>query len=155
MAGLTLAEALYAEHHQFVRAIVRNHAPWPECEDIEQVVWLRVTRAIRDGRFNGQSPHGWLATIATRCCIDAARNRWRRVHELGDWVPGAPDVQTVDPAIATAVSALREPWRRAVLLAAVGYGSAEAAALMGLREVTYRVYLYRGRQHLRKQLEVA
>ena len=149
------ADDLYAQYAGYVATIVRSRVPWPDSEDVKQDVWLRVTRAVAAGRFDGQHPMAWLKRIAINQTIE----RFRHQHadsELGEWVQGSPDdIETVDPAIIPALTALREPWRRAVLLAVVGHGSSEAAALMGLRDVTYRVYLWRGRQHLRAQLQEA
>ena len=146
---------LYAQYAGYVATIVRSRVPWPDAEDVKQDVWLRVTRAVAAGRFDGQHPMAWLKRIA----INRAFDYYREPHltgELGEWIRGSPDdIETVDPAIIPALTALREPWRRAVLLAVVGYGSSEAAALMGLRDVTYRVYLWRGRQQLRAQLQEA
>ena len=147
------AADLYTQYAGYVATIVRSRVPWPDAEDVTQDVWVRVTRAV--DRFDGQHPKAWLRRIT----INRAFDYYREPHltgELGEWIQGSPDdIETVDPAIGAALAALREPWRRAVLLAVVGYGSSEAAALMGLRDVTYRVYLWRGRQQLRAQLQEA
>ena len=148
------ADDLYAQYAGYVATIVRSRVPWQDAEDVTQDVWLRVTRAIDAGRFDGQHPMAWLKRITINQTIE----RFRHQHadsELGEGVQGSPGVDCVDPAIIPALTALREPWRRAVLLASVGYGSSEAAALMGLRDVTYRVYLWRGRQQLMAQLQEA
>ncbi|MEV7212332.1 RNA polymerase subunit sigma-70 [Kitasatospora cineracea] len=147
-----------------------------DADDALQEALLRAWRGI--GRFEGRgSLRGWLYTVATRTCLDAAERRGRRALpvDLGPAaervvLDGAPDTGTawlgpyptpgdpagryeqyeaVELAFVTALQQLPGNQRAALLLFDVlGFSAAEIAALMDTTPGSVNSALARARRRL-------
>ena len=93
--------------------------------DVAQQAWTQALAAYPSLR-SGSNLRGWLLTVTARCATDVHRARGRRpvpVAEPADGAGGdlAPDIVATDPALTdpalwTAVAALPERQRTAVVL---------------------------------------
>ena len=52
--------------------VLGDHA---EAEDVVQQAWLRLDRALREGRTEIDNLPAWLTTVTTRLCLDRLRSR--------------------------------------------------------------------------------
>src|SRR5437867_3395971 len=129
-----------------------------EAEDIVQDVWLRWQSIDRSVVEN---PPAFLATTATRLCINAAQSaRSRRETYVGTWLPEPVDT-SADPglgaergeALQLAVLFLLEklsPTERAayVLREAFDYSYREIANILQIEEANTRQVVSRARKHI-------
>ena len=143
--------------------------------DLVQETWIKVCRG-RDKYDPSRPFRPWMFRIASRVRTDLFRS-WvwklrlltnRPVHEESAGPAGPMDgfpSSTENPSIETersemgtrlrkAVSALREPWRQAIVLHDLeGLTCAESAEVMGVPTATVLTWVRRGRLALRTQLE--
>lgn len=124
-------------------------------EDLTHDVFVRVheTRTQYDGRGPVAA---WVFRIAANCARDALRRRTARARRLSLYTaPDRSEPTDVELRL-TLESALRRldpAQRRVVLLHDVdGYSHAEIAEMLGIREGTSRVRLFRARAALRDAL---
>ena len=129
-----------------------------EAEDVVQDVWLRWQCANRSAVEN---PAAFLATAATRLCINLAQSaQSRRETYVGTWLPEPVDTSK-DPslgaergeALKLAVLILLEnlsPTERAayVLREAFDYPHREIADILQLEEANVRQLVSRARKHI-------
>jgi RNA polymerase sigma-70 factor (ECF subfamily) len=129
-----------------------------EAEDIVQDVWLRWQTA---NRGIVENPSAFLATTATRLCINAAQSaRSRRETYVGPWLPEPVDTGS-DPnlgaergeALNLAVLLLLEklsPTERAayILREAFDYEYREIADILQMEEANVRQLVSRARKHI-------
>ncbi len=129
-----------------------------EAEDVVQDVWLRWQCANRSAVEN---PAAFLATAATRLCINLAQSaQARRETYVGTWLPEPVDTSK-DPslgaergeALKLAVLILLEnlsPTERAayVLREAFDYPHREIADILQLEEANVRQLVSRARKHI-------
>lgn len=126
-----------------------------EAEDLTHDVFVRIyeTRTQYDGRGPVAA---WVFRIAANCARDALRRRSARARRLSLYrAPERSEPTDVDLQL-TLESALRQldpAQRHVVLLHDVdGYNHAEIAEMLGIREGTSRVRLFRARAALRHAL---
>jgi len=129
-----------------------------EAEDIVQDVWLRWQSTNRSVI---ESPPAFLATTATRLCINLAQSaRTRRETYFGTWLPEPVDVSN-DPgldaergqALKSAIIVLLEklsPTERAayVLREAFDYPYCQIADILKMEEANARQLVSRARKHI-------
>src|SRR5262249_18167070 len=129
-----------------------------EAEDVVQDVWMRWQSTNREAIVN---PSAYLATTATRLCINLAQSaRSRREAYTGVWLPEPIDT-SADPAIGAerrealklAVLLLLEklsPTERAayVLREAFDYSYDEIACILQMEEPCVRQLVCRARKHI-------
>lgn len=129
-----------------------------EAEDIVQDVWLRWQCTNRDVVEN---PAAFLATTATRLCINLAQSAHaRRESYIGTWLPEPVDTSS-DPslgaergeALKLAVLVLLEklsPTERAayILREAFDYSYRQIADILQMEEANARQLVFRARKHI-------
>jgi RNA polymerase sigma-70 factor (TIGR02957 family) len=129
-----------------------------EAEDIVQDVWLRWQCA---NRSEVENPSAFLATTATRLCINVAQSaQSRRETYIGPWLPEPIDTSS-DPglgaergeALKLAVLVLLEklsPTERAayILREAFDYSYREIADILQMEEANARQLVSRARKHI-------
>lgn len=85
-------EALHGRHGVLLNAFLSTRVPASDCDDIYQIVWLKVWDKLPDHFVDG-SFRGWLYTIARRTIIDHGRLE-RNYEEIpGDAAAGNPPFQ--------------------------------------------------------------
>jgi RNA polymerase sigma-70 factor, ECF subfamily len=144
-----------------VNFIYRMLGDASEADDVAQEVFVRVYQHI--GEFTPRAKFStWLFALAHNAALD--RSRWRKRHptESLDSVPEAATatsvadqthINEVGKHIATAVAALPEDQRTAIVLAEYqGMSYAEIAAIMRCSEKSVESRLYRAKQTLRERL---
>jgi RNA polymerase sigma factor (sigma-70 family) len=145
----------FADVHRYL-----HHCLGPDAaDDLAAETFVRAFAAR--GRFRPgdcEAARAWLFTIATNLMRDEARRGRRRVLALGRMAAQLPAAQAElpyerDPALASALGALRPEEREAVLLLAWGELSyEEIASVTGVRPGTVRSRLNRARARLREAL---
>ncbi|HEX4298955.1 MAG TPA: RNA polymerase sigma factor [Devosia sp.] len=157
-AGDRLAfEQLIEQHYDF---IFRTACKWTgkrsDGEDIAQEVCIKLATAIRS--FDGRSKFtSWLYRVTLNMVRDMQRSRQRRdrtvdaftlVHPEDD--PGGQEESTAANELWTAVSALPEKQREAIMLVyAEDMNHAEAATIMGCKEATVSWHVHEAKKTLR------
>jgi RNA polymerase sigma-70 factor (ECF subfamily) len=150
---------LFDRHFADVHRYLRHRAGPDLADDLAAETFVRAF-AVR-ARFRPRAcdtARAWLFTIATNLLHDEARRGRRRVLALGRLAAEPPPAQVEplderDPALAAALSALREEEREAVLLLAWGELSyEEIARVTGVRPGTVRSRLNRARARLQEAL---
>lgn len=137
-----------------------------DAEDLVQEAMIRAFGAI--DRFDGRHPRAWLLTILRRTHLNMHRRQ--RPSTVGDWEvlhharpafgrvhgPSAEDralAEDLDPALRTAMAALDERFRAAVVLVDVhDLSYADAAAVLDVPVGTIMSRLSRARTRLRAAL---
>jgi len=157
-AGDRLAfEQLVEAHYEF---IFRTACKWTgrksDAEDIAQEVCIKLATAIRS--FDGRSAFtSWLYRVTINMVRDMQRSTTRRdksidafslVHPEDD--PGSQEESTTAREIWTAVSALPDKQREAIMLVyAEDMSHAEAAVIMGCKEATVSWHIHEAKKTLR------
>jgi RNA polymerase sigma-70 factor (ECF subfamily) len=148
-------EGFYREHLARViracRLVLLDH---DEAEEVAAEAFARLWArwgAINDDHHAG----GFVYTTAMRLCARRARRRRSqpapRAAMPRDDVARALDREEISRSLRT----LSVRQRQAVVLRDwAGFGTAEAANLLGMREATLRVHLHRARRHLRDELRI-
>ena len=137
-----------------------------DAEDLVQETLIRAFGAL--DRFDGRHPRAWLLTILRRTHLNMHRRQ--RPSTVGDWevlhharpafggahAPSAEDralAEDLDPALRTAMAALDERFRAAVVLVDVhDLSYADAAAVLDVPVGTIMSRLSRARTRLRAAL---
>jgi RNA polymerase sigma-70 factor, ECF subfamily len=158
-------EELVRRHAEHLFAVVLRLVPdRRDAEEATQEAFIRAWRGI--GRFKGDARFfTWLYRIGVNEAL--RRGERRRAHELTsiddtgldpeDPRPG-PDQLTqhgdLRDALERAVRALHPDYRAPLILRDVeGLSTAEAAAIMGLREAAFKSRLHRARLAVRNAVE--
>lgn len=149
-------DRLYPVIDHSLRRVLRRRIP--EFDDLVQVTFERIIRAIIDDRFAGQSAlTTWAAAIAGHVAIDFLRRsvRERRVfEELEPGVTrGAPErrmeARSEIQRLHAILSRMKPTLAEAVLLFDVlGHSLQEVASLTGVSPSAAQSRLHRGRKEL-------
>lgn len=163
---------LYRAHRDRVRALVRRDSENPdETEDLVQMVFIKAFLGLAD--FRGQAAFTtWLTRIALNECTNYVRSLKRRktwLSEIEDavpaiqarWLPAAgedPETAMVRKErreiVKRSINALPERHREAVCLHYLMDRSYdEIAEQLQVPMGTLKVWMYRGRQGLRREVE--
>ena len=147
-------------HAGFLRDLARDLCrDASRAEDLEQDVWLC---SLNTPPRTGESPRGWLATIARRLASNTRRGDRRRLAReavaAGLAVGLSPDEvmarEQIRDTVLHAVLALDEPFREAVLLRFYeGLAPRDIAARLGIPAATVRTRIARGVDRLRNALD--
>jgi len=142
---------------RYARALLGDRQ---EADDLVQDCLLRALRRQSQWR-EGDSPRKWLFAILHNLHVDGVRRRARRpshvaLDDAGEQVPHDPPG---DPAAAMdvdkALRLLPEEQRQTVLLVGLeGLSYAETADVLGVPIGTVMSRLARGRDRLRRQLDL-
>lgn len=147
--------ALYAAHIDWLRTWLNRHTRCSHrAADLAQDTFCRMLE--RPDEVLPRAPRGYLATIARRLVIDAARRdrvetAYLEAHRLmaGDCAVPPPsqlaeDVEAI-ALVAQALEALPERARRAYLLSRLeGWSHAEIAAEIGVSRSMVKQYVAKG-----------
>lgn len=153
-------EALLALHYPYIfRVAYRWLGHESDAEDVTQTVCMRLPEAIRS--FVGRAAFtSWLYRVTLNAVRDHQRSRQRQgrladaVAVLAEDSRPPEQEETLHVAdIWRAVRALPEKQRDAVMLVhAEGLSQAEAAHIMGCKEVTVAWHIHKARKALREVL---
>jgi RNA polymerase sigma-70 factor (ECF subfamily) len=126
-----------------------------EAQEIAQEAFVRAWSHWRKISSYDQ-PRAWVARVAYRLAV----SRWRQARtSVRSWArhgppPDVPSPSESSVALATALSRIPEPQRRAVVLHHMaGYSVAEIASFEGVADGTVKARLSRGRQRLSELLD--
>lgn len=150
-------EALVATHYRYVfRIAYRWLGHESDAEDVTQTVCMRLPQAIRS--FDGRAAFtSWLYKVTLNAVRDLQRSQQRRTRLADAVAVVAEDSHPPDQEDALrvadiwrAVRALPDKQRDAVMLVhAEGLSQAEAAQIMGCKEVTVAWHIHKARKTLR------
>jgi RNA polymerase sigma-70 factor (ECF subfamily) len=158
--------ALYADAYADVlrfadRRVHRSHA-----EDVAADAFLVAWRRLDDAPNTPDDVRAWLFGIARHCLLNTLRGQGRRdalavriaetvpSTRLADGLDGDPVAQRID--LAAAWRRLSETDQEALSLTVFeDLSSAQAARVLGISPVSYRLRLLRARRALRRQLDRA
>ncbi len=156
-------ETLFRRHIEATYAFTRRLlATREDAEEAASESWLRAARALRDGKFRGESQFKtWLLGIARLVCLE--RRRQPRLPTLsltgltetmrGDWVLFSPEPDLVSE-LDEALGSLSEDHHQVLILCDLqGLTSAEAAAVLGRTPAAAKSLHGRARRALRAALE--
>jgi len=166
---LAAAQAARGDHAAF-RSIVENTKDGMyrlscrmlgnanDAEDALQNAYLNAYRALRDGRYTGESRvETWLYRIVTNSCLDALRRRRVRAATPPDSThePSAelsPEATLALREIDAWLAELPDEQRAVVILRCVeGLSSKDAGEILGCSEGAVEQKLVRARATLRKR----
>jgi len=149
-------DRLYPVIDHALRRVLRRRIP--EFDDLVQVTFERVVRAIIDDRFLGQSAlTTWAAAIAGHVAIDFLRRAVRERRAFEDFEPevsrGAPErrmeARSEIQRLHSILSRMKPSLAEAVLLFDVlGHNLQEVATLTGVSLSAAQSRLHRGRKEL-------
>ncbi len=160
-------EAFYREHVEAVQRFVARRVRDPErAADLTADIFLTVIRRAAEYRPERGPAIAWTFGIARTVVAESQRQRLREhraVNRFAGLLPLAPDamaraVDRLDSeresrALYAAVARLPEGQRAVLELVALdGLSPAEAAAALGLSEVSARVRLHRARNAMKSHL---
>lgn len=151
-------EVFYAEHfEQVARALVPIVDSREEAIDVAQEAFLRTW--LQWPRLDASDRDPWRFTL--RVAVNLATSQLRRAIRLRHRIPRllvreqSPSAEEVAATHVDVIQVLRRlPARQRsaiVLCDGLGFGSAEAASLLGISDSTLRVHLARGRGRLRRE----
>jgi len=153
MADSVSVAAQYGAVYRFIRRRARSRE---DAEDLTQEVFLAAVAALGEARLpEGETPLGWLYTVARRRLIDRVRGESRRL------VPVSDAVASVEPAysasvVSSLVSSLSEleGGQREVIVMKLFEGRrfSEIADRLGVSEDACRARFSRGLARLRERL---
>jgi RNA polymerase sigma factor (sigma-70 family) len=144
-----------AEHPRLRRALYLLTGNAEEADEVLQDAFVAVwERWDRVGAMD--DPTGYLYRTALNRHRSALRRTARAARRAVGQAHGPDLFAQADErdALARALSHLSPRRREAIVLTVLlGYGSAEAAAAMGISDVTVRRLAQEAREHLRRELE--
>lgn len=151
-------EELVTRHRgRLIRLGVRALGDRGRAEDIAQETFLRVFRHAASYRAHGQFS-SWLLTIASRLCLNAARNRARRPELALASLPERPSPASPERwlevrELREALGRLQPRYRLALILKAVeGLSYREIARALDCTETDVSNAVFRARKALAKEL---
>ena len=158
-----IIERAYAAHHGAVygHLVMLTRDP-AAAEDLVQEAFLRLTREVQEGR-TPDNVGGWLHRVAANLATSRSRraqvaDRWSAALVRHD-VETSPEDEIIrrerTGSLRTALAALNEDDRTAVLMAAQGYRGPEIAHRMDRSQAATRTLLCRARGKLRGRLVLA
>jgi RNA polymerase sigma-70 factor (ECF subfamily) len=155
-----LVEKYHRPLLSFIARIVRDES---SVEDLGQEVFLSVYRSLRAFDEQRSVPFAaWLFIAARNRCVSELRRRRGRVFVPVEEVPGlavtggTPEESALEErerqAVAAALEALPEPYRRVILGSLRGESVVEQARAEGIAPGTAKSRLSRARERMRELL---
>ena len=155
-------ETLFRRHLDATYGFARRFlASREDAEEAASETWLRAGRALRAGRFRGESRFKtWVLGITRLVCLERARQPRLPTLSLsgltetdrGDWVLFSPDADPVSD-FDEALASLSEDHRFVLTLCDLhGLTAAEAAAILGRTTAAAKSLHGRARRALRDAL---
>ncbi len=155
-------ETLFRRHLEATYAFARRFLPTREdAEEAASETWLRAGRALRAGRFRGESRFKtWLLGIARLVCLERLRQPRLPTLSLsgltetarGDWVLFAPGPEPISDLDA-ALDSLTDDHKLVLTLCDLqGLTAAEAALILGRTPAATKSLQGRARRALREAL---
>ena len=156
-------EAAYAAHRgrlvRHLTVITRNPAT---AEDLAQEAFLRLAREVEAGR-TPQNTGAWLYRVGANLAMSHARHAQvaLRHDALLPTAPEAPNPERVfverelTAEVVEMLAEMSDAERRALVLAAYGFGSDEIATSLGRSPGATRTLLCRARAKIRERFAVA
>jgi|GEM_PF-2400374 len=156
-------ETLFRRHIGATYAFARRFLPTREdAEEAASECWLRASRALRAGRFRGESLFKtWLLGIARLVCLERLRQPRLPTLSLsgltetgrGDWVLFSPEPDPVSD-LDEALASLSDDHHLVLVLCDLqGLTSIEAAAVLGRTPAATKSLHGRARRALKAALE--
>ena len=149
---MTLAAQLYGDLlYRIAFLYLKNTA---DAQDIVQEVLLRLFE--KQPVFASEAQRkAWLITVDRNLCCNVLRSGWRRRVLPLEGAALLAEAPKRERRLLEAVLEMPAHYRDTLYLYYYeGYSTREAAALLGTREATIRTRLHRGREMLKKRLEV-
>ena len=144
---------LYRRFHRAVHGVVLARAPFGECADLVQDVFVLALQRLPQLAEGAAFP-GWLMAIARHRAIDHVRLR-KPQESLAD-LPVAPPRTAEVAQVLAALRELPEAYVEPLVMRLVeGMTGPEIAELTGLSPGSVRVNLHRGMKLLREKLGIA
>lgn len=149
-------ERLLREHERMVlRVALRMTSQLDQAQDAAQETFLRLWRHL-DSIREDAGLKTWLYRTVMNVCIDLARTR-KPQGEL-DFDPPSPARHPAQlessQLVAKALARTTASERAAIILREIeGLDTAEAAAILGVSEVTVRTHISTGKAKMREYLE--
>ena len=142
---------------RYARSLTRDE---DAAADICQDVFIRLLVIAREGRMP-EVPAAWMHRVAHNVFVSGARRRntnERTIEALSEssHVPSTEDAaigRERDAMVRDVLTNVRPFERKAMVLAAAGYGSAEIGDRLGRSPAATRTLLCRARGQLRTQLQ--
>lgn len=153
---------VYARTRDDVVRFTQRRAHPAHVEDIVSETYLVAWRRFDDLPRREAEARAWIFGIARNCLLNDQRGRNRRtalavrITDLARAEASANDDADFRLDLAAAWHRLSSAEQEAIALAAFdGLSSAEAASVLAITPLTYRVRLMRARRRLRRELDAA
>ena len=155
--------ALFDAHHQRLYTLARRLSPNAEdARDLVQETFLKVAAAVDRVPTGRQDEEAWLVRVLVNLC----RDRWRRAvtwrsyfaRETRRRIPATnPEGQLVARTVIREALQRLPPRRRAIVVMheLEGASPPEIGRLLGIKAVTVRWHLSRGRRELARIIQGA
>ena len=153
-------DTLYTRYAALIHSYVRGIVGIDDAEDVAQVTWLKVYRALSQGKSDVTTGNtaAWLMRVARNAAYDWLRGV-KRTQGRNDSLSEAHDLLIApedahdDGRLRCVLSAVRPQERAALLMVGLDYSYAEIAQRLQISESSIKMRLYRARQTARKALE--
>lgn len=153
--------ALYSQTYREVLRFVQRRVHPGGAEDVTAEVFLTAWRRFEDLPRRPDDARSWLFGIARNSLLNDRRAQGRRealtvrIAEVADLSTGAPDdIAALRADVARAWQRLSHTDQEALSFAVFDQlTSSQAALVLGITPVSYRLRLLRARRSLRRQIE--
>lgn len=126
-------------------------------QDIEDAVQSTYLKWLSyKGQFeNEEHEKAWLIVTASNICKNTLKHWWRKNADIDNVEPDGKCDEYEEDKLITVLRTLPEKQRVAMYMFYYeGYSCKEIAEAMGKKEATIWEYLHKGRDNMRKKLEV-
>ena len=158
--------AIYADVYGDVLRFAKRRVHPSHAEDATADAFLVAWRRLDDAPKRPDDVRAWLFGIARKCLLNALRGQGRRAAlavRVAETAPFAGPADGLDADLVARRIDLAAAWRRlsetdqeALSLAVFeDLTSPQAARVLGISPVSYRLRLLRARRALRRQLDLA
>lgn len=153
--------ALYSETYRDVLRFVQRRVHPSRAEDVAAEVFLTAWRRFEDVPRRPDDARAWLFGVARKSLLNDRRAQGRRealavrIAEIAPLSTSAPeDIAALRADVARAWQRLSSTDQEALSLAVFDdLSSSQAALVLGITPVGYRLRLLRARRSLRRQIE--